>query len=92
MQFEECKFKHNGLYWDFESKGYIAFKCSEPAIKDGLCIFHHPDYWKENEEQLQERFLEKVEGVIGGVRRNGKKLLCIGYNFPSIVPASDTYR
>jgi len=80
MQSEKCKFKHDGLYWDFESEGFIAFKCSEPAIKNGLCIFHHPDYWKENEKQLRKDFLEKVKSV----RKNGKKLLCIGYNFPSI--------
>jgi len=80
MQSEKCKFKHNWLYWDFESERFVEFKCSEPAIKDGFCVFHHPEYWKENEKELRERFYEEVETV----RRNGKNLLCIGYNLPSI--------
>jgi len=80
MQFVKCKFRHNMLYWDFELEEFVPFKCSEPAVKDGFCIFHHPEYWKENEEELVERFYERVEGV----RKNGKKLLCIGYNLPSI--------
>lgn len=80
MQFQKCKFKHNMLYWDFQLEGFVTFKCFEPAIEEGLCIFHHPKYWNKNEEELRERFYEKVERV----RKNGKKLLCVGYNLPSI--------
>jgi hypothetical protein len=80
MQSEKCRFKHNLLYWDFDLERFVEFKCSESAKKDGFCVFHHPEYWKDNEKQLRERFYEKVERV----RRNGKKLLCIGYNLPSM--------
>lgn len=78
MHSKNCRFKDR--YWDFESEGLVEFKCSEPAIKDDLCIFHHPEYWKENEKQVRERFYEKVETA----RRNRKKLVCRGYNLPSI--------
>jgi len=78
MQSEKCMFKDR--YWDFESEGFVTFKCSEPAIKDNLCVFHHPEYWKENEKQVRERFHEKVEAA----RRNKEKLVCRGYNLPSI--------
>jgi len=80
MQSEKCKFKHDMLYWDFESGGFVTFKCSEPVIKDGFCIFHHSEYWKENEKELRERFYKKIERA----RKTGTKLLCIGYNLPSI--------
>jgi hypothetical protein len=67
-------------YWDFESDGFVEFKCSEQAKKDDFCIFHHSEYWKENEKLVRERFYEKVEAA----RRNKEKLVCRRYNLPSI--------
>lgn len=78
MHSKKCKFKDR--YWDFESDGFVEFKCSEPAIKDDFCVFHHPRYWKGHKKQVREKFYEKVEAA----RRNKKKLLCRGYNLPSI--------
>lgn len=67
-------------YWDFESNGHLDFKCSEPVAKDDLCVFHHPTYWKENEEYVRERFFGKVEEA----KKHDKKLICRKYNLPSI--------
>jgi hypothetical protein len=74
----ECKFKEE--YWEFEAEGLVKFKCAEPAVKNGFCIFHHPKYWRENKTQVTEAFYEKVDTT----KRDRKKLLCIGYNLPSI--------
>ena len=78
MQSRKCRFEDR--YWSFESHGYLSFKCSEPAVKDDLCVFHHPTYWKENEEFVRERFYEKVEKA----KKQGKELICRKYNLPSI--------
>jgi len=73
-----CKFRKE--YWDAESDKSIEFECSEPAVKDGFCIFHHPEYWEENEKQVRKQFYKKIKAA----RQNPKRLLCIGYNLPSI--------
>ena len=56
------------------------YKCEEDAVKDGLCIFHHPEYWKEHKEEVRKKFMEKVEDAIN----NKKPLICIGYNLPEV--------
>jgi hypothetical protein len=78
MQSKKCKFEDR--YWNWESHGHVSFKCSEPAVKDDLCMFHHPTYWKENEERVRERFYEKVEEA----RKQDKEFICRKYNLPSI--------
>jgi len=78
MESKKCKFKDR--YWDFESGAFVEFKCLEPAETDDFCIFHHPEYWKENEKHVRERFYEKVEEA----RKKREKLLLRGYNLPSI--------
>jgi hypothetical protein len=70
---EKCKYEKG--YFDYDSGGYKTYKCEEDAVKDGLCIFHHETYWKENKDEVRKRFMEKVENAI----KNKKPLFCISY-------------
>jgi len=77
----KCKYRREGEVW----KGYSIskfgnFVCNEDAVKDGYCIFHHPMYWKENEEEVRKKFMEKVNSAL----QKGEELICIGYNLPKI--------
>ena len=73
---EKCK----KIYVDFTSGKFETYKCEEDAVEDGLCIFHHPEYWKEHKDEVRKKFMEKVEDAI-----NSKKpLLCIDYNLPEV--------
>jgi len=67
-------------YLDFTFGWIESFKCDEDSVKDGYCIFHHPEYWKENKDEVREKFMKKVEDAIN----NNKELFCIGYNLPEI--------
>lgn len=58
----------------------MIFKCEEDDEKDGLCIFHHPEIWREKPKRVATKFYEKVR--LNAQGRN--RLLCIGYNFPGI--------
>jgi len=75
---EKCKYKR--IYRDLDSGGIKTYECEEDAVKDGLCIFHHPEYWREHKDEVRKRFMEKVEDAIN----NKKSLFCIGYNLPKI--------
>jgi uncharacterized protein YdaL len=75
---EKCKYEN--LYFDFDSREFITYKCEEDAVKDGLCIFHHKTYWKEHKDEVRKKFVEKVKNAI----ENKKPLLCIGYNLPEV--------
>jgi len=72
---KKCKYKY--LYIDRGIKTYV---CEEDAVKDGLCIFHHPEYWREHEDEVRKKFMEKVEDA----SNNKKPLFCISYNLPKI--------
>jgi len=73
-----CKFKAS--YYDYEKDDFALFECQNPAVLDGLCIFHHPEYWKEHEEEVRKKFYREVEEAI----KNKRALICVGYNFPTI--------
>jgi uncharacterized protein YjbI with pentapeptide repeats len=75
---EKCKYKHE--YMDLDSGETKLYVCEEDAVKDGFCIFHHPEYWREHKDEVRKRFMEKVEDAIN----NKKSLFCIGYNLPKI--------
>jgi uncharacterized protein YjbI with pentapeptide repeats len=75
---EKCKYKHE--YMDLDSGETKLYVCEEDAVKDGFCIFHHPEYWREHKDEVRKRFMEKVEDAIN----NKKSLFCIGYNLPEI--------
>jgi len=65
---------------DHDSGETKTYECEEDAVKDGLCIFHHPEYWREHKDEVRKRFMEKVEDAVN----NKKSLFCIGYNLPEI--------
>ena len=66
-------------YFDQEL-GFIEFVCEEKAIEDGLCVFHHPTYWEKHQDEIREKFYEKVRKAV----EKEDKLVCIGYNLPKI--------
>ncbi|MCC5997666.1 MAG: pentapeptide repeat-containing protein [Thermofilum sp.] len=75
---EKCKYKQ--VYYDITSDEPKFYECEEDAVKDGYCVFHHPEYWKEHKEEVRKKFMEKVEDAIN----NKKPLICIGYNLPEV--------
>jgi uncharacterized protein YjbI with pentapeptide repeats/succinate dehydrogenase flavin-adding protein (antitoxin of CptAB toxin-antitoxin module) len=84
---KKCKYKQTYTYVeiyggipDFLSQRSEIYECTEPAVRDGYCIFHHPEYWKEHKEEVKEKFMEKVEEAV----HNNKPLLCIGCHLPEI--------
>jgi len=79
MEKNMCKYE--GGYHDYEMDKSCSFKCNEKPLKDGFCIFHHPEIWKENPEEVAKKFYNRVESAI----KSNEKLLCIGYNLPDIV-------
>jgi len=68
---QKCKYKD-----EFDSD----FKCDFDAVQDGLCIFHHPTYWKDNKKEVTNEFYKLVEEAI----EKKKPLKCIGYNLPTL--------
>ena len=75
-----CKYEEGYEYYDHEARRFGSFECEEREVKDGLCIFHHPEYWKVHPKEVEEKFYEKVESAI----ENNEDLFCIGYNLPDI--------
>jgi len=73
-----CKYKIR--YWDYEARKFLLFECTKKAVKDGFCIFHHPNCWKEYPVKVANEFYKKVESAI----QNNEKLLCIGFNLPEL--------
>ena len=71
---------YESQYSDFEKELERAYKCEEESVEDGLCIFHNPDYWKQNPAKVTEEFHKKLQTAI----KNNEQLLCIGYNLPDI--------
>jgi uncharacterized protein YjbI with pentapeptide repeats len=82
---EKCKYEQ--VYHDFTSGKPKIYKCEEDAVKDGYCIFHHPEYWKEHKEEVRKKFMEKVEYAIN----NKKHLICIGYKLPKVDLSRKTF-
>jgi|GEM_PF-1349066 len=82
---EKCKYEQ--VYYDFTSDEVKTYKCEEDAVKDGYCIFHHPEYWKEHKEEVRKKFMEKVEDAIN----NKKPLICIGYQLPKVDLSQKTF-
>ena len=44
------------------------------------CLFHDPEYWRENPDEVREAFYERVERALEGE----KPLFCVGYHLPKI--------
>ena len=65
----------------------LNFRCDEDAAIDSLCIFHHPEYWKKNSDEVRSKFFEKVENAIKTMR----ELRCIGYHLPEIDLSEKTF-
>jgi hypothetical protein len=57
---ERPKCKYEQEYYDYVSKKFKMFRCGEDAVKDGYCIFHHPELFK----IILEKFMYKVEDAI----------------------------
>jgi len=68
---QKCKYK---------DERYSDFKCDFDAVQDGLCIFHHPTYWKDNKKEVIDEFYKLVEEAI----EENKPLKCTGYNLPAL--------
>jgi len=75
---EQCKYEKG--HFDYAFGSWKPFTCEEDAVEDGLCIFHHPEYWKDHKDEVRKKFMEKVEDAI----RNKDSLICIGYNLPKV--------
>lgn len=73
-----CKYKTK--YYDYSAQKEVTFRCRKRAVRDGFCIFHHPEYWKESPKEVSDEFYKKIESALKGNQR----LLCIGYNLPDI--------
>lgn len=80
----KCTFKDEYL----DELKHLGFNCEEEAVKDGLCIFHHPTYWKGHEKEVKERFYQKIESKL----KDEGELLCIGYNLPEISLSEKSFR
>ncbi len=78
MAKQKCTYRAE--YFDHEKGEWVIFECENEAVQDGLCIFHHPTYCKEHENEVREKFYDKVKASI----KKGKPLKCIGYNLPEI--------
>ncbi len=79
---ELCKYgrEKEVIYFDDRINRYVNYKCPHDAVKDGYCIFHHPRYWKENPNEVRDRFIEEINIGIN----DKKDVICIGYHLPEI--------
>lgn len=61
----------------FDGIARKVFKCDMPAVRDGLCMFHHPDYWKGNINKV-------LNGLEDKIRSDLEKdaIFLIGYRIP----------
>ena len=78
MAKQKCTYKAE--YFDFEEGKLVIFECENEAVQDGLCIFHHPTYWKKHKNKVRKEFYRIVNNAI----RNRRTLKCIGFNIPEI--------
>ncbi|AGK60962.1 hypothetical protein Asulf_00958 [Archaeoglobus sulfaticallidus PM70-1] len=73
---KKCKYS---TYYNSKGKR-VRYECPHEAVKDGYCVFHHPEYWKEFPDEVRNKFFEEVREIY----KKGVELVCIGYNFPEI--------
>lgn len=69
-------------YFNGVTGTYGKYSCDELAVKDGLCLFHHPTLVHENPDLVRSTFLKKLERDLGDDSK--EVLLYIGYNIPEI--------
>ncbi|MBO3810191.1 MAG: hypothetical protein FGF50_11460 [Candidatus Brockarchaeota archaeon] len=51
--------------------------CGREAVSEkGFCMFHDPEYWKSNESEVREKFLELLRG-------GGEKFF-VGFHLPAM--------
>ncbi len=67
-------------YFDLDTRELVTFNCDMEAVEDGLCIFHHPNYWSRHPDVVRKTFYDKIREALN----KGDKLLCIGYHLPDI--------
>jgi len=67
-------------YYNYELKKEVLYECPNEEVADGFCIFHHPEYWKHHQEELEQEFNRKVNEAI----ENETDLICIGYHLPRV--------
>ena len=65
-----------------ELDGIVIWECRRPALSERkkYCLFHDPDHWRENPDEVRQEFYELVRQAI----ENGEPLMCIGYHLPDI--------
>jgi len=67
------------VYYDLETGKRREWKCDMPALPGrDYCLFHDPDYWKEQPERVIETFYRQVKEATGKER----PAYSIGYNLP----------
>jgi len=75
-----CRYRRE--YFDHELGKSVIYECPRQAVTErGFCEFHDPDYWREHEEEVRSKF----EKMIKSAQENNEKLLCIGFNLPSVI-------
>jgi len=73
--------RYRGWYSDHELGVHVTYKCLRQAVTEsGFCEFHDPDYWWVYEEEVRSKFEEMIKSA----QEKPEKLLCIGFNLPSV--------
>ena len=74
-----CRYRRK--YFDHELEKFVTYECPRQAVTErGFCEFHDPDYWREHEEEVRSKFEEMIKRA----QEKPEKLLCIGFNLPSV--------
>jgi len=74
-----CRYRRR--YFDHELGEFVIYECPRQAVTErGFCEFHDPDYWREHEEEVRSKF----EEIVKRAQEKPEKLLCIGFNLPSV--------
>ncbi|MGQ4834438.1 MAG: pentapeptide repeat-containing protein [Candidatus Asgardarchaeia archaeon] len=59
---------------------FVEFRCNEPAVKDGYCMFHHEAYCKSHGDEVAKELEEKITKDLQDPSKEVLEL--IGYIFP----------
>ncbi|RLF01405.1 MAG: hypothetical protein DRJ59_06110 [Thermoprotei archaeon] len=74
-----CRYREE--YFDYELGKIVIYECPRQAVTErGFCEFHDSDYWREHEEEVRSKFEEMIKRA----QEKPEKLLCIGFNLPSV--------
>lgn len=62
--------------------GEVIWECHRPALPGRkYCLFHDPDYWRENPDEVREELYKLVRRAI----KNEEPLECVGYHLPDVM-------